>query len=80
MTGERVLAQLERAGAVAGARAADAAAAALAQRLGQVAGLRAEVNDSAVRLTGRGLFARVFGSRRRAADAELLAILSGDER
>ncbi|MEY2882604.1 MAG: hypothetical protein RL490_328 [Pseudomonadota bacterium] len=78
MIGDRVLAQLERAGAAAGARAADAASAALARRLGQVAGVAAKVADGAVRVSGRGLHARAFGTRRRAADAELVAILAGD--
>lgn len=80
MIGDAVLAQLERSGAAAGARAADAAAAGLARRLGQVAGVSADVADGAVIVSGRGLHARAFGTRRRAADAELSAILAGDRR
>lgn len=50
----------------------------LALRAIAVAGVDAEMMDGVVRLRARGLRARAFGSRRRAADPRLAGLVTGD--
>ena len=61
-----------RLGATAVAGAAEALAARIATEAPEIG---IEGNDEGVRLSAPGLVARVFGSRKRAADPRLLAIL-----
>ncbi|MFZ4687724.1 MAG: hypothetical protein ACOYLS_00665 [Polymorphobacter sp.] len=53
---------------------------AVATRADVVPGVAAEAGDAAVILSGRGLAARAFGSRRRAADPAILGLTRGDGR
>ena len=53
---------------------------AVATRAAAVPGVAAEAGDAAVILSGRGLVARAFGSRRRAADPAILGLTIGDGR
>lgn len=71
-----VAATAQRAGDAAATRAGEA----IAARLQRVPGISAAADDGVVRVRGRGLLARVLGSRRRAADARLRALMTGDER
>jgi hypothetical protein len=65
-----------------GEKAAAAAVAAAAQRLAARAealpGITSEIGPDAVRLRARGLQARAFGDRRRAADPRLAALARGE--
>ena len=84
MRSARVNAGVVRAIAAAGTAAAQAAVERasdrVAARAARIPGVMAEAEAGAVRLRGRGLLARAFGSRRRSADPGLSEILAGDER
>jgi hypothetical protein len=71
---DAILRQLAAAAAARGGDAVGVAVRAIAERAGSLSGIRATTEGDAVALQGKGLLARAFGSRRRAADPRLLAL------
>ena len=80
MNGAAVMRGLAAAAQQAGDAAVLRAGETIAERAQGVSGVMAVAEAGAVRVRGRGLLARVFGSRRRAADGRLRALVTGDER
>ena len=80
MSIEAILQAVAAAADAAGRRAGIDAGEMLAMRAIAVAGVDAEMMDGVVRLRARGLRARAFGSRRRAADPQLAGLTTGDGR
>jgi hypothetical protein len=78
MTGALVLAGLLARATACGETAVGIAKTALAARAAGLPGVTASIGDD-VRLHGHGLVARAFGSRRRAADPRLRALLAGGD-
>lgn len=78
MSGEAVWRGAWAAAAAAGDRQVAAASGVIAARAAALPGIVATVERDAVVLSGQGLLARAFGSRRRAADPRLAGLASGD--
>lgn len=80
MSAERVLGGVMAKAEAAARQAVRDAGEVLALRAIAIAGVDAEMMGDVVRLRGRGLRARAFGSRTRAADPRLAGLVSGDGR
>lgn len=81
MNGAAVLRGVAAAAEGRAAAAIDRAARTLAARAAErFPALEADAEAGRVRLRGSGLLARAFGSRRRAADPRLAALVIGDDR
>jgi hypothetical protein len=77
MTGASIWAGLLARATARGETAAGVAKSALAARAAGLPGITVTIADD-VRLHGHGLVVRAFGSRRRAADPRLRALIAGD--
>jgi hypothetical protein len=78
MSAEQVLRRLLAAAEVPAEAATARAAEVIVVRAEAVPGLEAEAGPDGVQLRGRGLLARAFGSRWRAADPRIAALSRGE--